>query len=43
MLRRINDELSELWLRIVHSKVIKSNHFQPFDHFGREIIQEETE
>lgn len=37
---RINDELSDLGLEIVNSKVIKSHHVQPFDHFGQSVVSE---
>lgn len=38
---RINDELSELGLNVVNSKVIKSHHLQPFDHFGQSIVEDD--
>lgn len=40
---RINDELSQLGLAVVNSKIIKSAHIQPFDHFGQHIVEEESE
>jgi hypothetical protein len=40
---RISDEFSELGLCVVHSKVTKSKHIQPFGHFGRKIIKGEIE
>lgn len=38
---RINDELSEIGLDVVNSKVIKSTHLQPFDHFGQSIVEDD--
>lgn len=38
---RINDELSDIGLEVVNSKVIKSHHIQPFDHFGQQIVEGE--
>ena len=35
---RINDELSDIGLTVVNSKVIKSQHVQPFDHFGQSVV-----
>ncbi|WP_436345046.1 Lrp/AsnC family transcriptional regulator [Natronorubrum sp. FCH18a] len=37
---RVGDELSELGLTVVNSKVLKSSHIQPFDHFGEQIVEE---
>lgn len=36
---RINDELSQLGLEVVNSKIIKSAHIQPFDHFGQHLVE----
>ncbi|WP_254524573.1 Lrp/AsnC family transcriptional regulator [Natrinema caseinilyticum] len=36
---RINDELSDLGLTVVNSKLIKSTFVQPFDHFGERIVR----
>lgn len=38
---RINDELHELGLDVVDSKILKSYCTQPFDHFGQDIIDSE--
>jgi DNA-binding Lrp family transcriptional regulator len=38
---RLNDELCDLGLDVVNSKVIKSAHLQPYDHFGRSIVAED--
>lgn len=40
---RINDELSDIGLDVVNSKVIKSHHVQPFDHFGQHLVDEDEE
>lgn len=37
---RVSDELSELGLEVVNSKVLKSSHIQPFDHFGEHLVDE---
>lgn len=37
---RINDELSDLGLDVVNSKVIKSAHLQPYDHFGQGMLED---
>lgn len=37
---RITDELSDLGLTVVNSKLIKSASVQPFDHFGEQIVEE---
>lgn len=39
---RINDALSNLGLEVINSKVIKSTYLQPYDHFGRSIVEEFT-
>lgn len=35
---RIGDELSGLGLEVVNSKLLKSSHRQPFDHFGEHLV-----
>ncbi|RKD95386.1 Lrp/AsnC family transcriptional regulator [Halopiger aswanensis] len=37
---RISDELTALGIDVVNSKILKSTHIQPFDHFGRELVEE---
>lgn len=37
---RVSDELSELGLSVVNSKVVKDSYIQPFDHFGEGIVEE---
>ena len=37
---RVSDELSELGLEVVNSKILKSFHKQPFDHFGKHLVDE---
>ncbi|SEW11584.1 Lrp/AsnC family transcriptional regulator [Natrinema salifodinae] len=37
---RVNDELHELGLTVVNSSVLKSSHVQPFDHFGKQVVDE---
>jgi DNA-binding Lrp family transcriptional regulator len=39
-LGRLSDELSALGLDVLHSKVLKSHHVQPFDHFGQDVVEE---
>lgn len=38
---RISDELSSIGLEVVNSKILKSYHKQPFDHFGEQLVDEE--
>ncbi|QCS41490.1 Lrp/AsnC family transcriptional regulator [Natrinema versiforme] len=40
---RISDELSDLGLEVINSKILKSFHKQPFDHFGQQIVDDETD
>ncbi|WP_254525080.1 Lrp/AsnC family transcriptional regulator [Natrinema caseinilyticum] len=40
---RISDELCDLGLEIVNSKILKSSHKQPFDHFGKHVLDDETD
>lgn len=35
---RISDDLNELGLDVINSKILKSSHVQPFDHFGKSIV-----
>lgn len=37
---RVSDELSDLGLTVVNSKVLKSSYIQPFDHFGEQLVDE---
>ncbi|NUB92555.1 Lrp/AsnC family transcriptional regulator [Haloterrigena sp. SYSU A558-1] len=37
---RVSDELSELGFDVVNSKILKSLHKQPFDHFGKQLVDE---
>ncbi|ADB61163.1 putative transcriptional regulator, AsnC family [Haloterrigena turkmenica DSM 5511] len=37
---RVSDELSELGFDVVNSKILKSFHKQPFDHFGQQLVDE---
>ncbi|WP_254531567.1 Lrp/AsnC family transcriptional regulator [Natrinema gelatinilyticum] len=39
---RISDELCDLGLEIVNSKILKSSYKQPFDHFGKHVIDDEA-
>ncbi|WP_415383465.1 Lrp/AsnC family transcriptional regulator [Halosimplex sp. TS25] len=36
---RITDELSELGLRVVNTKIIKNTVIQPFNHFGEHVVE----
>lgn len=36
---RVNDDLNDLGLDVVDSKILKSYHTQPFDHFGEHIVE----
>jgi Lrp/AsnC family leucine-responsive transcriptional regulator len=38
---RISDELNELGLDVVDSKILKSYHTQPFDHFGSDVVDDD--
>jgi Lrp/AsnC family leucine-responsive transcriptional regulator len=40
---RISDELNELGLDVVDSKILKSYHTQPFDHFGSDVVDDDDE
>ena len=40
---RVSDELCDLGLDIVNSKILKSFHKQPFDHFGQHIVDGDTD
>lgn len=40
---RINDELSEIGLAVNNTKIIKATYTQPFNHFGRSVVEEEDE
>jgi DNA-binding Lrp family transcriptional regulator len=40
---RINDELSDIGLEVINSKVIKSAHLQPYDHFGQSVVEDMEE
>lgn len=35
---RVSDELSSLGFEVINSKILKSYHQQPFDHFGEHLI-----
>lgn len=39
---RISDSLSDLGLKVVNSKIVKSTAIQPFDHFGERIVEREA-
>lgn len=36
---RITDELSDLGLEVVNTKIIKETYTQPFNHFGRNLVE----
>lgn len=38
---RITDELSDLGIDVVNTKVIKEAYIQPFNHFGQHLVDEE--
>ncbi|SER15721.1 Lrp/AsnC family transcriptional regulator [Natrinema salaciae] len=40
---RVSDELSAIGLEVVNSKILKSFHKQPFDHFGKQIVDDRNE
>lgn len=40
---RISDELSSLGIDVVNSKILKSFHKQPFDHFGQDVVNGEDD
>ncbi|SEW13265.1 Lrp/AsnC family transcriptional regulator [Natrinema salifodinae] len=40
---RISDELCDIGLEVVNSKILKSSHKQPFDHFGKSIVDSDQE
>lgn len=37
---RVSDELSDLGLTVVNSNVLTNSHVQPFDHFGKQIVDD---
>lgn len=37
----IMDELSELGIEIVNSKILKNTNVRPFDHFGRDVVRDD--
>lgn len=39
---RITDELSDIGLDVVNTKIIKDTHLQPFNHFGEHLVEGET-
>ena len=40
---RISDELCDIGLDVVNSKILKSFHKQPFDHFGQQLVTDDTD
>lgn len=38
---RITDELTELGIDVINSKILKSIRLQPFDHFGRHLVDDD--
>lgn len=36
---RITDELSDIGLDVVNTKIIKDTHVQPFNHFGEHVVE----
>ena len=40
---RISDALHDLGLDVVNSKILKSTRVQPFDHFGRDVVEDGDE
>lgn len=40
---RISDDLAELGLDVVNSKILKSTRVQPFDHFGQSVVEDADE
>lgn len=36
---RITDELSDIGLEVVNTKIIKDTHLQPFNHFGEHLVE----
>lgn len=38
---RITDELSDIGLDVVNTKIIKDTHLQPFNHFGQHLVEGE--
>lgn len=36
---RITDELSDIGLDVVNTKIIKDTHIQPFNHFGEHVVE----
>lgn len=39
---RITDELSGIGLEVVNTKIIKESFTQPFNHFGKQFVDEDT-
>lgn len=40
---RITDELSDLGLEIIQTKIIKDTYYQPFNHFGKHLVENEDD
>lgn len=38
---RITDDLSDIGLEVVNTKIIKDTYVQPFNHFGQHIVEDE--
>ncbi|QLD90272.1 Lrp/AsnC family transcriptional regulator [Natronomonas salina] len=38
---RITDEISDIGLDVVNTKIIKDTHVQPFNHFGQHLVEGE--
>lgn len=39
---RITDELSDIGLDVINTKIIKDTHVQPFNHFGEHVVEVES-
>jgi DNA-binding Lrp family transcriptional regulator len=39
---RITDELSNIGLDVINTKIIKDTHVQPFNHFGEHVVEVES-
>ena len=37
---RISDRFEEIGIKVVNSKILKSAHLQPFDHFGKNVVED---
>lgn len=40
---RIIDELSDIGMKVINTKIIKDSYIQPFNHFGQHLVEDKRE